>query len=237
MTIAIKWFPPAWLQIKIGRSVIYIDPAYLRTYFTKHPTKIEFSKWPDPIDGLPEKLEPADIILFTHDHADHCKKITADRLRKKYTVIIGPARCRKKIGAGLQQIMPEEEISFGEISLRTTHAYNTPEGNSTQKVHHKGNGVGYLISAEGKIIYHAGDTDFIPEMMQLGRVDAAFLPIGGTYTMDVRDAVKAALAIKAKVTIPMHHLTSDPQAFKQFLAKKSNLTAKVLEIGETLQLG
>jgi len=236
MTIAIKWFPPSWIQIKTEDAIIYIDPAYLRTYFTKHPTKIEFSKWPDPIDGLPEKLEPADIILFTHDHADHCKKITADRLRKKNTVIIGPKRCRKKIGAALQEILPEKEISFGEISIRSTHAYNTPEGNSTQKVHHKGNGVGYLISAEGKTIYHAGDTDFIPEMKQLGRVDAAFLPIGGTYTMDVNDAVKAALAIKPTVIIPMHHLKSNPQAFQQLLAKKSDLTVKVLEIGEILKL-
>lgn len=74
MAIAIKWFPPSWVQIKAGKKIIYIDPAYLRTYFTKHPQKIEFSKWPDPIDGLPEKLVKADMILLTHDHADHCKK-------------------------------------------------------------------------------------------------------------------------------------------------------------------
>ncbi len=62
MTIAIKWFPPSWIQIKTKALIIYIDPAYLRTYYTKHPHKIEFSKWPDPIDGLPEKLEErADI--------------------------------------------------------------------------------------------------------------------------------------------------------------------------------
>ncbi len=78
MTIACKWFPPSWIQIKINKSIIYIDPAYLRSYFSKHPQKIEFSRWPDPIDGLPEDLEHGDAILFTHDHADHCKKITAD---------------------------------------------------------------------------------------------------------------------------------------------------------------
>jgi len=62
MTIAIKWFPPSWIQIKTKALIIYIDPVYLRTYYTKHPHKIEFSKWPDPIDGLPEKLEErADI--------------------------------------------------------------------------------------------------------------------------------------------------------------------------------
>ena len=90
MTIAIKWFPPSWTQIKVNHKIIYIDPAYLRTYYTKYPKKIEFSKWPDPIDGLPEKLPKADIILITHDHADHCKKITVDRLKKKNTLVIGP---------------------------------------------------------------------------------------------------------------------------------------------------
>ena len=44
MPIAIKWFPPSWTQIKVDQKIIYIDPAYLRTYFIKHPHKIEFSK-------------------------------------------------------------------------------------------------------------------------------------------------------------------------------------------------
>lgn len=181
-------------------------------------------------------MPKADIILFTHDHADHCKKVTADRLRKKTTVIIGPGRCRKKIGTVLKRILPDEDISFGDINIRAVHAYNTPEGRSTQKVHHKGNGVGYLISAQGKTIYHAGDTDFIPEMKQLGRIEVALLPIGGTYTMDINDAVKAVVAIKPKVIIPMHHLKYDPLAFEQLLAQQSDATAAVLQIGEIYQL-
>ena len=55
MPVSIKWFPPSWFQIKTKDKIIYIDPAWMRTYFTKYPKKIEFSKWPDPIDGLPEK--------------------------------------------------------------------------------------------------------------------------------------------------------------------------------------
>ena len=71
MPITIKWLPPSWFQIRIGKKMIYIDPAYLRTQFTVYPKKIEFSKWPDPIDRLPEELEKGDIILFTHHHKDH----------------------------------------------------------------------------------------------------------------------------------------------------------------------
>jgi len=236
MTIAVKCFPPSWFQIKTEDSIIYIDPAYLRTYFTKYPHKIEFSKWPDPIDGLPEKLEKADIILITHDHADHCKKITADRLRSKNTLVIGPKRCAKKLGNDLRVVEPGEEISFGEIHIKVTYAYNTREGSSTQKVHHKGNGVGYLITAGGKTLYHAGDTDFIPEMKQIGSIDVALLPIGGTYTMDINDAVKAAMAINPAAVIPMHYLKSNPQEFQQKLNSSSDIKVLLPQIGEAYRL-
>ena len=55
MPVSIKWFPPSWFQIKTRDIIIYIDPAYLKKYYTKYPQKIEFSTWPDQIDGLPEK--------------------------------------------------------------------------------------------------------------------------------------------------------------------------------------
>ena len=55
MSLYIKWFPPAWFQIKMDKKIIYIDPAYLKKYYKNYPKKVEFSSWPDPIDGLPEK--------------------------------------------------------------------------------------------------------------------------------------------------------------------------------------
>ena len=235
-TVFIKWFPPSWLQIKTQDTILYIDPAYLRTYFSKHPKKIEFSKWPDPIDGLPEDLEKADVILVTHDHADHCKLVTVNRIRHKDTLLVAPKRCQKKLGKKIAVVEPGEEIKFGGIGVRAIHAYNTQEGSSTQKVHHKGNGVGYRLNIEGRTIYHAGDTDFIPEMKALGPIDVAFLPIGGTYTMDVNEAVKAALAIKPKVAIPMHHAKTDPNEFKLGLEAITDITVLPLQIGEIYHL-
>jgi L-ascorbate metabolism protein UlaG (beta-lactamase superfamily) len=76
MPISIKWFPPSWIQISAQNKLIYIDPAYLKTYFKNYPKRIEFSSWPEPIDGLPEELEKADLILVTHHHKDHCKRVT-----------------------------------------------------------------------------------------------------------------------------------------------------------------
>lgn len=64
----IRWFPPSWIEISYKKSILYIDPAYLKTYYKNHPTKIEYSTWPDEIDGLPEELPIANIILMTQ----HC---------------------------------------------------------------------------------------------------------------------------------------------------------------------
>jgi len=63
----------------------------------------------------------------------------------------------------------------------------------------------YIINTDGKRIYHAGDTDFIPEMKELKEIDVALLPVGGTYTMDAAEAAKAANTIKPKVAVPMHY--------------------------------
>ena len=98
MPISIKWFPPAWIQIKALNKLIYIDPAYLKTYFKNYPKRIEFSSWPEPIDGLPEELEKADLILVTHHHRDHCKRITIDRIRRPDTLVAAPGRCAKELG-------------------------------------------------------------------------------------------------------------------------------------------
>lgn len=84
--------------------------------------------------------------------------------------------------------------------------------------HKRGLGVGYIVEINGVRIYHAGDTDRIPEMKEI-KVDIVLLPIGGTYTMNVKDAVEAAKDIKAKYYIPMHYgaipnTEADPNEFK-----------------------
>ncbi|ODS39524.1 MAG: hypothetical protein A7316_05300 [Candidatus Altiarchaeales archaeon WOR_SM1_86-2] len=197
MSASIKWFPPSWLQIKTADKTIYIDTAYLGTYFTNYPKKIEFSRWPDPT---------------------------------------APRQCIKELGKDIKVIAPWEEITSGDIRIKAVDAYNTMEVSSTRKVHHKGYGVGYLITLEGKTIYHAGDTDFIPEMKEPGDMDAALLPIGGTFTMDAQEAVKAAITIKPAVVIPMHMKKADPQEFKKNVEARSNIKVVPLQIGEIYKL-
>jgi len=236
MSLFIKWFPPSWIQIKTDGKVLYIDPAYLRTYYARYPKKIEFSRWPDPIDGLPEELEKADVILITHSHKDHCKRVTINRLKRSNTLVIAPETCMKDLGREMNLIRPGEVITFGDIKIEAVEAYNTPKGSSTRKVHRKGRGVGYLLSLKGRTIYHMGDTDFLPEMKELGEIDVALVPIGGTFTMDIREAVKTVLAIQPEMVIPIHYLRSDPQRFKEKVEAKSNIRIAVLQIGESYQL-
>lgn len=237
MSVLIKWLPPSWFQIKTTETVIYIDPSYLKTYFANYPLKIEFSTWPDPIDGLPEAdLEKADLVLVTHHHKDHCKGVTVNRLIEADTTILAPKMCIKELGRDITLVSPGEKFNFPNVDIKVVDAYNTPEGSSTRKLHHKGEGVGYLITVEGKKVYHAGDTDFIPEMKELGAVDVALLPIGGTFTMNIPDAVEAALAIKPVVVIPMHRKEADPEEFKRKVEKKSDIQVIPLEIGEVYDL-
>lgn len=98
---------------------------------------------------------------------------------------------------------------------------------------------GFVIEVDGKKVYHAGDTGLTVEMTLLEheKIDAALLPIGGYYTMDLGDALRAVDMIKPKLAIPMHYGTfpvidADPRDF----AKRSSVPARVLAIGETIEL-
>lgn len=237
MSISLKWFPPSWFQIKTGNKILYIDPAYLRTNFTNYPKRIDFSKWPDTIDGLPEELEKGDIILVTHHHKDHCKGVTVTRLKKPDSLIVAPKRCVKELGKDIFVVEPGKQIDFGDIKINAVEAYNMKQGNTAKVMHKKGLGVGYVINIGDEIIYHAGDTDFIQEMKELGRVDLALLPIGGRgFTMNLAEAVHATMRIKPKVVIPMHRFEADPEQFKKQVEHKSDIKVEPLQIGEVYHL-
>lgn len=235
--ITIHWFPPSWLLIQAYDKVIYIDPAWIQKNFASYPKKVIFSHYPKPMDGLPEPdLPKADIILVTHHHQDHIKTATLNRLVKKDTIIFAPAKCAELLGNTFKEIKPNDEHVIGKIKIKAVYAYNTPTGNSTKKVHHKGECVGYLITIDGKTIYHAGDTDVIPEMKEFGEVDVAFLPISGTFTMNTQEAVQATVIIKPKIIVPMHFLKANPDTFKKEIEKKLQTKIVVLKTGESYEL-
>jgi L-ascorbate metabolism protein UlaG (beta-lactamase superfamily) len=135
------------------------------------------------------------------------------------------------------------------VTVEAVPAYNTETGHATQKLHPRGFGVGYLITMAGQTIYHAGDTDFIPELYDpvsqarrgdvggIGQVDVALLPIDGTFAMDITEAVDAVAAINPRVVIPIHRLDADPQAFADAVAAVCECEGVPLSVGEVYEGG
>lgn len=157
--------------------------------------------------------EKADLILITHRHHDHYDEKSIEVLRKKETQVL----------IGGTDIKENEEKPIGGFVVKAVPAYNL-----TKPFHPRGKGVGFVLQIDGKRIYHAGDTDKIPEMSELGKIDLAFLPIGGTYTMNIQEAVEAVETIKSKVVIPMHYNTfseikASPEEFKNIVGKKAEV--------------
>jgi len=152
------------------------------------------------IDPFKVPKDSADIILITHEHFDHCDEESVDRLRKDGTIIFAPQGCKPKL-AGVTVISAGGQKVIGDIAIEAVPAYNR-----NKPYHPKGLGVGYVITIDGKRIYHAGDTDRIPEMKNLGSIDIALLPVSGTYTMTAEEAAAAANEdIRPKVAVPMHY--------------------------------
>ena len=105
-----------------------------------------------------------------------------------------------------------------------------PAYNTNKKFHPRQKGwVGYIVTLEGQRIYHAGDTDFIPEMKDID-TDVALLPVSGTYVMTAEEAAEAAEAISPKLAIPMHYgsIVGDEGDAKTF-KKKCSVPVKILE--------
>lgn len=213
MEVSVIWLGHASFQIKAGDKTIYLDPY----------------------EG--EYKDKADLILVSHSHSDHCNVSKINSVRKSDTVIIAPADCVSKIGGEVRSLKSGEKTLVGGITVEAVEAYNYKRFRSPGIPYHpKGLGVGYLLTIGDKIIYHAGDTDFIPEMKELKNIYLALLPTGGTYTMDNQEAAEAALAINPKFVIPMHRWDTDPNEFKREVETKSGIKVILPNPGELFKL-
>lgn len=164
--------------------------------------------------------KPADIVLITHEHYDHCSPDDIQKIAKEGTVIVTEADSARKLRGDVRVIGPGASISLDGVRIQAVPAYNVDK-----KFHPKANGwLGFIVEVDGVRIYHAGDTDFIPEMKRF-ETDIALLPVSGTYVMNAEEAVEAALAIRPRLAIPMHYGAvvgdrSDAETFRDALVDK-----------------
>lgn len=148
----------------------------------------------------------ADIILISHSHYDHCSIEDLKKIVKDGTIVVCPADCSSKLTKldnkiQIKVLEPGQQIVVDNIRIKAVPAYNLGK-----EFHPKDEGWnGYVVEVDNVKIYHAGDTNLIPEMSKLGKIDLAFLPVGGLYTMNAEEAAKAALIIKPEIAIPMHY--------------------------------
>ncbi|MEW6518424.1 MAG: MBL fold metallo-hydrolase [Thermodesulfobacteriota bacterium] len=172
----------------------------------------------DPFQ-LSGDLPPADLILVSHEHFDHCSPDDIRKIRQATTVIIAEKQAAAKLSGKVTAMQPGQTATSGPFTIEAVHAYNT-----NKKFHPRANNwLGYIVTVEGVRIYHAGDTDYIPEMANY-EADIALLPVSGTYVMTAEEAARAALDINPKVAVPMHFgsIVGEQSDAERFAAKLVN---------------
>lgn len=162
----------------------------------------------------------ADIILVTHAHYDHCSVGDIAKLVKPTSVIVTELESAEKLTGhckDIRVVKPGDRLTVSGISIEAVPAYNV-----NKHFHPKANNwLGFIVTIDGVRVYHAGDTDLIPEMSGMS-VDIALLPVSGTYVMTADEAVEAAKAIGPRTAIPMHYNSivgsdADARMFKEAL--------------------
>lgn len=214
--ININWHGHDSFRITTQNKTIYIDPFNLQT------------------------TKQADYIFITHEHFDHCSIDDIKKITTAETTIIIIPECQSKISKlhfkKLILVEPNKQYKIDNIEFKTLPAYNTNKFRSPNVQYHpqQDNQVGYVITIDGKQIYHAGDTDATPEMLALKNITIALVPVSGTYTMTPEEAAQAVDTFKPEIAIPMHYASiigtiSDAQKFKQLTKTKVEILEKTHE--------
>lgn len=214
--VEIKWLGHSGFMIR-NSKVIYVDPY-----------------------NISEGLEKADVILITHSHYDHCSFEDIKKIVQEGTKVIIPADCQSKITrislpVKIEIAEPGSSFNFPDLGVDVFPAYNVDKSFHPAEE----SWMGYLVKINNVLIYHAGDTDKIPEMQKLtgykqkDKTFVALLPVGGRFTMNAEEAADAAKLIQPSIAIPMHYgsVVGDEKDAREFceLCKEFGVECKILE--------
>jgi L-ascorbate metabolism protein UlaG (beta-lactamase superfamily) len=200
--IKFHWLGHDGYRIVASGKTIYIDPYQL--------------------SKAQQGRNDADIVLITHNHYDHLSMDDLKQVVGKKTDIIAAKECAEQLrplGLAVNAVAPGDRVTVQGVQVETVAAYNT-----NKKFHPKADKkVGYVMTLNGIRVYHAGDSDDIPEMSQV-HPDIALVPVSGTYVMTADEAAKAVdEKIKPKMlAIPMHYASivgskKDAARFKELV--------------------
>ena len=215
----ISWLNHASFKIETqDNKIIYLDPYQVQ-----------------------KDEKKADIIICSHEHGDHFDETSIQNLRKDTTILLGPKSISSKLekfnGQGLE-LYEQKQINKIKIELFPAYNIKRMRPNSKEPFHPKSRKwAGILIEADNKKIYHAGDSERIPEMKELSSkaIDVAMLPCGGTYTMDFEESTNAAIDINPKIVIPMHNWDVKLEKYETILKRKnSNIKVEILSDKELI---
>ncbi len=203
--LTITFLGHATLMLQLGPTVVHVDPVSRYADYAKMPK--------------------ADLILVTHEHGDHLDAASIAKIRTPQTEIVASANAAAKI-AGARVMKPGDTATLKGIGIEAVAAYNTTQGRL--QYHPKGRGDnGYVLSAGGKRLYIAGDTEDIPEARALKGIDIAFLPMNLPYTMTPEQVADLARAIRPKVLYPYHYSETDPARLVALLAGEKDIEVRV----------
>ncbi len=175
---------------------------------------------------LGARAEPGDVVFVTHEHFDHLSVEDLKKVVTSKTTVVTIAACEKEVKGlkpkAVRVVAPGDRLEVDGIAVEVLPAYNTNKFRSPgNPFHPKTDGkVGFILGIGGVRVYHAGDTDEIPEMAKAKGVDVALLPVSGTYVMTPQEAIKACDTIQPKLAIPMHYgaivgSAADAEAFRK----------------------
>jgi L-ascorbate metabolism protein UlaG (beta-lactamase superfamily) len=192
----VVWLGHSGFRIGVGRASIYIDPY-----------------------RIPSDEPKADLILITHQHYDHFSIQDLERVRKADTSVIGPPAVAERLEGNVHSLSAGEvvETDVYGVDVRAVPAYNTSKRDGEGRPFHprEAGCLGYEVNIRGERLYHAGDTDVIPEMDWVVGAEVALLPVSGVHVMTALEAAEAARRIQPTVAVPMHwggHIGSEKDA-------------------------
>lgn len=198
MVFSVTWFSHSAYLFNINGRHLLIDP-----FISGNPLA----------EGIDPKAIPADLIAVTHAHGDHVGDTLAIAKRTKAGVVcnfeMGEWFLRKGVQT-VHQINPGGTYSHDFVSLKLTAAVHSSTFEEDGASGGEANG--FIITGDGKKVYFAGDTALFGDMALIGDegLEAAFLPIGDTYTMGIDDSIKAIRLLRPRYVIPMHYNTFPP---------------------------